>query len=133
MKNLPSMATEMGNLTMSTKTFTTNDFPNLLYFINTCRQEEKIIHRLCLGIVGLNEDLYRLGLHDTGHCSTCPEPETVQHLLTACPSYIIPRAMLITETNLLKMHQLMILLKSPITYIQRALIRYVHRTKRFVK
>ena len=102
------------------------------YQIALNRSQEMIIHRLRLGIIGLNEDLHKLGRHENGHCDHCPELETVDHFLISCPKYIIPRAMLLTETNLpdtclwwnhyLKSH-------SPET--QRALTRFVARSKRF--
>ena len=101
--------------------------------ISLTRREEKIIHRLRIGIIGLHEDLHKLGLHKNGNCDLCSEVESIDHYLTSCPQYIIPRAMLLSETNILESHLIMTLLKSPLPKIQRALIRYVHRTKRFVR
>ena len=102
------------------------------FSISLTRREEKIIHRLRIGIMGLHEDLHKLGLHENGKCNLCPEIENVEHYLISCPQYIIPRAMLLAETNISESYLIMTLLKSPLPKIQRALIRFVHRTKRFV-
>jgi len=101
------------------------------YTLQLTRKEEKIIHRLRTGIMGLNEDLHILGIHENGHCNQCPELETVQHFLTSCPQHIIQRAMLITETKTLGPNRLMNLLRSPLPNTQRALARFVIRTNRF--
>ena len=95
------------------------------------KKRRKIIHRLRTGVMGLNEDLHILGIHENGHCNQCPELETVQHFLTSCPQHIIQRAMLITETKTMDSNCLMNLLKSPLPNIQRALARFVIRTNRF--
>ena len=94
------------------------------------RNEEKIIHRLRTGVMGLNEDLHKIGLHDNGYCNECSDLETVQHFLISCPKYIIPRAMLIAESNLAHSGLIMTLLKSTNPNIERALVRFVQRTKR---
>ena len=102
------------------------------FSISLTRREENIIHRLRIGIMGLHEDLNKLGLHENGKCNFCPEIENVEHYLISCPQYIIPRAMLLAETNISESYLIMTLLKSPLPKIQRALIRFVHRTKRFL-
>ena len=102
------------------------------FSISLSRREEKIIHRLRIGIMGLHEDLHKLGLHENGNCDLCSETETIEHYLTSCPKYIIQRAMLLSETNTFESHLIMTLLKSPLPKIQRALVRFVHRTKRFI-
>ena len=101
------------------------------YQLALTRQEETIIHRLRVGIIGLNEELFKLGRHESGHCNNCQEMETMEHFLTSCPHYIIPRSMLLTETDLMETDSFMTtLLKSKSPYIQRALIRFIHRTNR---
>ena len=40
-----------------------------------------IIYQLRLRIIGLNEDLHKLGHHENGHCDHRPELETVHHFL----------------------------------------------------
>ena len=89
------------------------------YQIALNRSQEMIIHRLRLGIIGLNEDLHKLGRHENGHCDHCPELETVDHFLISCPKYIIPRAMLLTETNLPDTCMIKSLLKSHSPETQR--------------
>ena len=77
-------------------------------------REEKIIHRLRIGIMGLHEDLHKLvGLHENGKCNLCPEIENVEHYLISCPQYIIPRAMLLSETNISESYLIMRALKKP--------------------
>ena len=95
------------------------------------RFEESIVHRLRLGIVGLNEDLFKLKLHPTGHCNACIGCiETINHFLTECPKYIIERAMLLVETNLTDSKEIITLLKSSENKIQKSIVRFVLRTKR---
>ena len=96
------------------------------------RYDEKIYHRLRLGILGLNYDLYRLGLHENGLCNYCSEMETVSHLLLRCPIYIIERAMLMVEANVKDLDQIVPLLKSPRPDVQRALVRFIYRTRRLM-
>ena len=102
------------------------------FSISLSRKEEKIIHRLRTGVIGLNEDLQRMGRHENGHCNNCKEIETIQHFLVTCPLYTIPRAMLITETNLTDACLIPTLLKSQNSNTQRALARYVSRTNRLL-
>lgn len=95
------------------------------------RFEESIVHRLRLGITGLNEDLFKLKIHPTGHCNNCIGiKETVFHFLTECPKYITERAMLLTETNLTNPKEIMTLLKSTENKKQKSIVRFVLRTKR---
>ena len=143
--NRPSFTGEKTKITQNTnnawqKRWETNHSPlrelqplvPSLYPLSLNRNQESIIHRLRLGTMGLNEDLLKLGQHENGHCTLCPALETVNHYLTSCPQYIIPRAMLLTETNLpeSESHLIISLLKSKSPDTQRALVRFVHRTKR---
>ena len=100
------------------------------FAISLLRKEEKIIHRLRTGIMGLNVDQNKMGRHENGHCNHCPEAETVEHLLVTCPQYTIPRAMLMAETNLTIPCLIPTLLKSQNPKTQRALVRYINRTNR---
>ena len=74
------------------------------------RFEESILHRLRIGVIGLNLDLFRLSIHSTGHCNNCiGRTETVNHFLTECPKYIIERATV--ETDFSHPQEIMTLLK----------------------
>ncbi|XP_030839764.1 uncharacterized protein LOC115923421 [Strongylocentrotus purpuratus] len=95
------------------------------------RFEESILHRLRIGVIGLNLDLFRLNIHSTGHCNNCiGRTETVNHFLTECPKYIIERAMLLVETDLTHPQEIMTLLKLSEIVKQKAIVRFVLRTKR---
>ena len=48
---------------------------------------ETIIYRLKTGHNRLNMHLHKLGLHDSGLCDFCEEPETVKHYLLDCLKY----------------------------------------------
>ena len=101
------------------------------YICNVGRQQETTLHRLRVGVVGLNQDLLRLGIHPTGFCDRCHEIETVRHYLIDCPKYIIERAMLLSELNESESGQIMEYLKKRDPGIQKAILRFVSRTKRF--
>jgi len=96
------------------------------------RKEEKIIRRLRFGVIGLNYDSYRLGFHENGFCERCQVIETVYHFLVVCLQYTIERAMLMMETGITEGEEIMELLKSVDIFTQRALVRYVYRTARFI-
>ena len=102
------------------------------YQCNLGRQET-ILHRLRFGVSGLNQDLFRLGIHPTGYCILCPEIETVRHYLIHCPKYIIERAMLLVEINESQSEKIMEYLSKRDPGIQKAFLRFVSRTKRFSK
>ena len=59
---------------------------NRLFPCNLKRFDERILHRLRLGIIGLNADLFRLNIHPTGKCNDCSGMETVSHFLIECPN-----------------------------------------------
>ena len=93
--------------------------------------EESILHRLRIGVIGLNLDLFRLNIHSTDHCNNCiGRTETVNHFLTECPKYIIERAMLLIETDLSHPQKIMTLLTISEIIKQKAIVRFVLRTKR---
>ena len=48
---------------------------------------ETIIYRLKTGHNRLNMHLHKLGLHNSGLCDFCEEPETVKHYLLDCLKY----------------------------------------------
>ena len=48
---------------------------------------ETILYRLRTGHNGLNMHLHKLGLHNSGLCDFCEEPETVKHYLLDCLKY----------------------------------------------
>lgn len=84
-----------------------------------------------MGNLGLNENLFELNQHETGHCSNCEhEKETVKHFLCKCPLFLIERAMLITESGIENEKVIPILLKSTDINHQQALVNFVIRTKR---
>ena len=49
------------------------------------RKQETTMTRLRLGRCKLNYDMFRMGLHATGQCETCLQPETIEHYLMNCP------------------------------------------------
>ena len=95
------------------------------------KREETIIRRLRLGKTGLNSELLRLGSHPTGKCEFCLELETVTHLLLECPKFIIERAMLLAETHKRHEFEILDLLTSQKVSDQKAVVKYIIRTKRF--
>ena len=48
---------------------------------------EMILYRLRTGHNRLNMHLHKLGLHNSGLCDFCEEPETVKHYLLDCIKY----------------------------------------------
>ena len=48
---------------------------------------EMILYRLGTGHNRLNMHLHKLGLHNSGLCNFCEEPETVKHYLLDCIKY----------------------------------------------
>ena len=94
------------------------------------RRAETILHRLRMGNLGLNDNLFHINQHVSGMCEYCNVPETVDHFLMFCPRYIIPRAMMLVET---KIHENSIqsLLISTNPVYQKALVLYVKRSQRF--
>ena len=106
---------------------------NKLYQCKLNRFYANILHRLRFGVIGLNTDLLRMKIHPTGNCENCNQVETIQHFLTECPKFMIERAMLIVETDISDTNEIMRLLKSSDTEKQRAIVRFVLRTKRLYK
>ena len=104
-----------------------------LYICNLNRFHASIIHRLRYGIIGLNADLLRMKIHPTGNCEHCNKVETIHHFLTECPKYIIERAMLLVEAGISDTSEINRLLRSSEIDTQRALVRFVLRTKRLYK
>jgi len=49
--------------------------------------------RLRLGQCQLNANLYQIGCHETGLCSLCQEPETIQHYIIDCQHNTVARAL----------------------------------------
>src|SRR3989454_10349472 len=49
------------------------------------RKQETTMTRLRLGRCKLNYDMFRMGLHATGQCEICLQPETIEHYLMNCP------------------------------------------------
>ena len=96
------------------------------------RKHEIILFRMRSGNIGLNTNLQKLGKHDTGLCDYCNQPETIQHYLLDCPKYLIPRAMLLAETNKIDQKEIteeLLTAKNPNT--QMALIDFFYRSQRF--
>ena len=96
------------------------------------RKHEIILFRMRSGNIGLNTNLQKLGKHDTGLCDYCNQPETIQHYLLDCPKYLIPRAMLLAETNKIDKKEIteeLLTAKNPNT--QMALIDFFYRSQRF--
>ena len=103
---------------------------NQPYLCKLNRFEESILHRLRIGVIGLNLDLFRLNTHSTGHCNNCiGRTETVNHFLTECPKYIVERAMLLVETDLSHSQKIMTRLTILEIIKQKAIVRFVLRTK----
>jgi len=48
---------------------------------------------LRLGKCRLNANLYQIGRHETGLCSLCQEPETIQHYIIDCQHNTVARAL----------------------------------------
>ena len=48
------------------------------------KKKDITMTRLRLGRCKLNYYMYKMGLHDNGHCDTCIQPETIEHYLTSC-------------------------------------------------
>jgi ribonuclease HI len=63
------------------------DFDKIQPINMTNRHMEKTIFRLKTGHCLLNSHLHRIGLHDSGFCEFCNEPETVKHYLLDCLNY----------------------------------------------
>jgi len=97
------------------------------------RKDIVTLYRLRSGNIGLNTDLKKIGKHETGLCHNCNVPETLQHYITECSIYLIPRAMLQAELNKEHLNDILPLLTSEDLYTQKALTNYVHRTKRFAR
>ena len=64
------------------------------------RRDEIVYHRLLLGKVRLNSYLKTIGKHPTGLCSTCNQPETVEHFLIFCPLWAREREQLKTRLKI---------------------------------
>src|SRR5207244_13092840 len=48
------------------------------------RKQETTMTRLRLGRCKLNYDMFRMGLHATGQCETCLQPEPIEYYLMNC-------------------------------------------------
>ena len=48
------------------------------------RAKEIAISRLRIQSCSLNAYLFKIGLHNSGHCDICGTPETVEHYLLTC-------------------------------------------------
>ena len=94
------------------------------------RKYEIILNRLRSGNIGLNANLKKIGLHETGYCSMCIVPETVDHFLIECPRYIIPRSMLLVEVNSTNPIEILSLLASEEYHVQKALVDFIIRSQR---
>ena len=97
------------------------------------RRGESIIHCLRMGNIGLNNNLFKINLHDTGLCNHCNTLETVEHFLCSCPKYIIERSMLLAESDTQLEDNILSLLNSSDTSHQKALVSFVQRTQRFLQ
>ena len=102
------------------------------------RDCEVIIRRLRLCNIGLNADASKVWVSETTqpgqankNCKYCNTPETITHYLMECPKYTIERAKLIMESDITSPNEIMKLLKSTESATQRALVRFVRRTRRF--
>ena len=95
------------------------------------RKNEITLYRLRSGNLGLNCNLQKIGKHETGLCPICKVPETTQHFLSECTQYIIPRSMLLTDTNTNDPNNIILLLSSESSSDQKALVEFVYRSQRF--
>ena len=68
-----------------------------------------------------------------GFCPNCKVPETLEHYMTECQNYVIPRAMLQADLNKEHLNDILPLLTSKDLNTQKALTNYVHRTQRSVR
>ena len=59
----------------------------------TSRSTEVTSFRLRLGKCRLNANLHQIGCHETGLCSHCQEPETIQHYIMDCQFNTVARAL----------------------------------------
>ena len=55
------------------------------------KNEQVAIRRIRLGKCRLNAYLHQYNLHETGECSVCQVPETIEHLILFCPQYATER------------------------------------------
>lgn len=61
------------------------------------RRETSLLLRLRIGCSWTAARSYRLGRATSPACSSCGEPETIEHLLLACPAYLQQRGPLLQE------------------------------------
>jgi len=66
-------------------------FPALLRSSLPVHSLSPIIFRLCTGHCTLNHHLSRIGLHPDGLWGQCEIPETVEHMIEVCPTYLTAR------------------------------------------
>jgi len=52
-----------------------------------CRREEQILTRMRIGHTGLNKTLQLIGKHESGNCSICNVPETLEHVFMMCKKF----------------------------------------------
>ena len=92
------------------------------------RKDEKIIHQFRLGQCKLNHYLFTINQHENGLCSSCSEPETVEHYLLRCSKYNSKRREIQTA---LKADSLSLkLILNPESDMFQPFLKYVHETKR---
>jgi len=57
---------------------------------NNMPNKERIITAIKLGTLCVNQYLYKMNKHHTGHCAHCENtPDTTQHFILQCPQYNI--------------------------------------------
>ncbi|XP_037579371.1 uncharacterized protein LOC119462097 [Dermacentor silvarum] len=61
------------------------------------RRESSLLLRLRIGCCWTAARRHRLGLIASPACASCGEPETLEHLLLACPAHNQPRGLLLQE------------------------------------
>ncbi|XP_037560759.1 uncharacterized protein LOC119439255 [Dermacentor silvarum] len=61
------------------------------------RRESLLLLRLRIGCCWTAARRHRLGLITSPACASCGEPETLEHLLLACPAHNQPRGLLLQE------------------------------------
>ena len=92
------------------------------------RKDEKIIHQFRLGQCKLNHYLFTINQHENGLCSSCSEPETIEHFLLNCSKYNFERSVMQTalKSDLLSLK----LILNPDSSNFLPLLNYIRHTKR---
>jgi ribonuclease HI len=99
--------------------------------IYSLRNKDVVLARLRFGHCRLNEHLRYIGCHDTGVCSSCNVPETIDHFLLECTDHHLHRQSLIGETNRLKLQFDTISLLTNKS-LSDSLYKYILLTKRMI-